>query len=1111
MTYPPSERKQQLHAHFSVPVDFRDEDGDTTTAERRRTVQHEQAEKSGANNEKREVKDVDHIKLHQKAFKKLKDSLAWIPPKCTFSNLKPVIRSSITAWVSLVLFLIPAVDRILGSVSNILLLPVVTACSSGFDRSVAGVVEKEGMNLVVVSASWAWSCLAIKIANLARKDINPNATSEEIFSGQYIEAGPSVVFSIFLFLGTALILFARARLGPGPFVPATSFACLCVDISLTTAPLYPYNNYAIGEAVVRPIVFHAALSLLASVLIFPETVNAQFVKRLKSVMVHLSGAMEKQNGLLRTSPLAEDFNSGTVSALISDAEGALAPLEASARLIKRDLQYGRFNGNDLRELQMFARKLTMRAAGIAHFYNIMDWRRSKFPQPLAPSRGGTPSATPNPTRPPSPSGSQHENSANDSQRGQSSWTASVTSLPKRLQRSGSVLTNNMLRDVLNRSQEHHPVGVFESQYYMNIEKRLQLRHEEVFLENGFKLLATSVQGLLNKISTGMDKIIEWLEQTNTDRLRLIRHTSKPRESRLGELEEALVKLKTAMDEFSNDKRYVILEPYRDILNPLHTSSQVPPHRYLFRAFLYQYHVMRFAEGVHDLLQKMLELDTNRTRKRIWPTVLPLRKILSWSSWGATEGSPRGDDEDPNKIPGIEVKSQDLGAVEPRNPDALPPANMVELFGAHIYVFLSVLGTGNALFGLKAGHVVLLALPSLIAPSAAFAFRHKSVWALFIAQLTMSRYRGDTISAFISRLSSTFFGLGLGLIMWYVSSGSGDGNAYGIAAVGAVVFPVLMFVRLYTPGSPMSMVVFSATVVLVFRHSISVSNLNRRWSVGTGEAVALQRFVLASIGVTASAIFSYLPPSTTIRRYHRTALSTTITEIGYLYCAIISYATTRRELDSQTIINNMTALRSKLRRMRSQTANVGYEISLRGKWPIERYEKVFELQMDLAYHLTHFLSVVDHLEPKWTKAFLLRTRFVDSAFLGDVLAIITMISTALRTGMALPQITPAPLLERFWRDQHGFNILRQNELETDDYGLPRKVTFETLKDEQYMFFSVAVSRAYSIISHLDLLMVATKELVGEQFHIEGIEIPLLHAVDGYAPEWAAQSDSQAGPR
>ena len=45
--------------------------------------------------------------------------------------------------------------------------------------------------------------------------------------------------------------------------------------------------------------------------------------------------------------------------------------------------------------------------------------------------------------------------------------------------------------------------------------------------------------------------------------------------------------------------------------------------------------------------------------------------------------------------------------------------------------------------------------------------------------------------------------------------------------------------------------------------------------------------------------------------------------------------------------------------------------------------------DLAYLLTHFMSVVDHLEQPWSQAFLQRTRFVDSEFLGDVLAVISM--------------------------------------------------------------------------------------------------------------------------
>lgn len=115
-----------------------------------------------------------------------------------------------------------------------------------------------------------------------------------------------------------------------------------------------------------------------------------------------------------------------------------------------------------------------------------------------------------------------------------------------------------------------------------------------------------------------------------------------------------------------------------------------------------------------------------------------------------------------------------------------------------------------------------------------------------------------------------------------------------------------------------------------------------------------------------------------------------------------------------------------------------------------------------------MSVIEHLEPAWSRAFLRRTRFLDSDFQGDVLAVIStlsslisliqpmiqpstistgLISTSLRTGGPLPQITPCPLFDRFVMYQHGLNVIRQEA--DDDYGLPRTMTIDTLEDEQYL--------------------------------------------------------------
>ena len=114
-----------------------------------------------------------------------------------------------------------------------------------------------------------------------------------------------------------------------------------------------------------------------------------------------------------------------------------------------------------------------------------------------------------------------------------------------------------------------------------------------------------------------------------------------------------------------------------------------------------------------------------------------------------------------------------------------------------------------------------------------------------------------------------------------------------------------------------------------------------------------------------------------------------------------------------------------------------------------------------------MSVAEHLEPAWSRAFLLRTRFLDADFQGDVLAVISkldvdfpssqwwtkrssavgLISTALRTGNPLPQITPCPLLDKFMVHTHGLNVIRHEA--DDDYGLPRTMTMDTLANEQYL--------------------------------------------------------------
>ena len=55
------------------------------------------------------------------------------------------------------------------------------------------VLERETMILLFVCLAWGWSCIGIAFANMARTEHVPTASLNDVVTGQYIEAGVSLV------------------------------------------------------------------------------------------------------------------------------------------------------------------------------------------------------------------------------------------------------------------------------------------------------------------------------------------------------------------------------------------------------------------------------------------------------------------------------------------------------------------------------------------------------------------------------------------------------------------------------------------------------------------------------------------------------------------------------------------------------------------------------------------------------------------------------------------------------------------------------------------------------------------------------------------------------
>ncbi|KAL7286018.1 hypothetical protein ACG7TL_001135 [Trametes sanguinea] len=267
------------------------------------------------------------------------------------------------------------------------------------------VLERELIFITFVVLAWAWCCLGIFFAGLARTHTDYNAPLTAIQAGDFVEAAPTVILAVFVFLGSAFFLYIKARLGPGPYLFASIFACICIDISMTTAVLFPYPYYLVGQVIALPLAFHCALSIIFSALIFPCTITAQYTHTLFNVFAPLNDFLALHRKVLTLDPASEEFKSTvkTITATLGKSEGGLGQAAANARLLKQDIVYGRFSPSKIGDFQPIVRRLVTRANGMDIFFTLIEPTREKFPVTPLPSRPATPrSATPASTRPQTP-------------------------------------------------------------------------------------------------------------------------------------------------------------------------------------------------------------------------------------------------------------------------------------------------------------------------------------------------------------------------------------------------------------------------------------------------------------------------------------------------------------------------------------------------------------------------------------------------------------------------------------------------------------------------------------------------------------------------------------
>ncbi|ORX36432.1 hypothetical protein BD324DRAFT_580777 [Kockovaella imperatae] len=979
---------------------------------------------------------------------------SWIPSRLTLAHFKPVARCAIAAWIGLLLQLIRPTEAALGYAAFfVLVIAFMIPPALPFIQSLEIYI-----NLYSFAAiGWAWTALGVFIAGQIRVPLSDDRIAEArakwapfessaasldrrlIFEGTYIEARSASVLAVFLGVGTGTFLWYKMRTQPSPATFPLVLSCILMDIGLTTAALYPTPYYTSGLLFFLPMAVQGGIAILCSLVVFPESVSHSFLSKIRGVLAPMSQALDETVKLFERSNLeihdwAEHSRAIRQKLLIS-LDG-IPPLRTQKRYLRVDISYGLLSPRDAHEIFDRVAALQARSGGLAFFFDVLVTNTLHAHLD-------------------SSAWSAHNISIPHSQTASGLVTPDEHPRPPSRAISAEHLAHTLLR-LSHRTQR--PVGLWESQRYMDVERPFADDTADALEQ--LDILSNTAHELVSACHSSLNATMTLAASFSASR------PPAGAASVLKSHRDALARF--------HKLRLKALASYRRAFETGSSEVYRKVHfRNLFQSFVAQYHLIEFSEALIDTLELMESLRLSRTRRRFWT---PKLSDLIAHSRGSEDG--RGND-----VPMYE--DDVLGLVKRRDPESTPfDSSTLDLL-SRLTRLPDLLGTRSFAFLLKAGVLtVLTALPQFLKQSAAFYYYNRGIWCTIMAQMTLAVFAGDTAGAWIARVVASFWGALLGTVVWYIGCGASSGNAFGLGAICAATFPLAMFFRLHFPGQVLTSVMTTVTFALVIGYSYLNGTVGALTDAKWGFDVAWRRLVCVLIGITSAYIFSYLPPAYSSKRAIRQSYAGVIVDTGSILCGVLSQANLRspRMANDPSTRNEVLTLRAKLAKLGARHANAKLEYSLRGRWPEERYRALLEALRDSLLLLHQFHHVLTQMDMPWRQLLLNRTRFDDPLFLGDVLAVFSMTSTALAAGTALPQITPSPLVARF-----RMGKTKGLELPAHLTHTAELVTIDVMESVEYMRYALGITTSFSLLARLDRIVVICKTLLGEHYHVSGIHL------------------------
>jgi hypothetical protein len=371
--------------------------------------------------------------------------------------------------------------------------------------------------------------------------------------------------------------------------------------------------------------------------------------------------------------------------------------------------------------------------------------------------------------------------------------------------------------VKNRSRE---VGMRQLIESVSLVQALRSPEHESLRSETIDALRESSKDILPACQEATELIAECLGTVNK------RWFGRPSKEHLNELYErsqsALQNLQSLRESFATETTERLISTHAEIFDEkgmLKSLDESSVHRVrgITIGMIFEEQVLGVADGWERVLSQLVALLKERQKIRLW---LPkgLRYAVNWV-------------RRKNAVAPIHATTNPI--VDPDVAETQSKAAQQHLRISRGYRVNRRSGLGKAIIGtyhwfidtdgLYALRMVVitiaLAIPAAIPQSAGFYYREKGLWALIMGQTTLVIYMADFTFSLICRAIGTVVGGVLGLVAWYIGSGNGPGNPYGLAAIMAVVIIILMWGRIFAPPAMIqAMMMAGATCILVIGYS-----------------------------------------------------------------------------------------------------------------------------------------------------------------------------------------------------------------------------------------------------------------------------------------------------